>query len=204
MLFKQRSYWYIYDFLLDILFLRVVTISCVYPSLWIDIIMIFIYLEPYTLERNYISRWYPFFHDHLVFLVLFLWWLREIVCRECGSYFITSCCTLVWWRLFFLMLVLTRLSPCQLVSLLLTMLSSIGIINWYHSLSSPWLSQALLLLCFFCELVNPFAWCVWEGRVLHLVSHLFKTMLMLNAHPYISLLKCFAMTHTHRFGWAYS
>lgn len=67
--FKQRSYWYIYDFLLDILFLRVVTISCVYPSLWIDIIMIFIYLEPYTLERNYISRWYPFFHDHLVFLV---------------------------------------------------------------------------------------------------------------------------------------
>jgi hypothetical protein len=52
--------------------------------------------------------------------------------------------------------------------------------------------------------VNPFACCVWEGRVLHLVSHLFKTMLMLNAHPYISLLKCFAMTHTHRFGWAYS
>jgi len=98
--FKQRSYWYIYDFLLDILFLRVVTISCVYPSLWIDIIMIFIYVEPYTLERNYISRWYPFFHDHLVFLVLFLWWLREIICLECGSYIVASWCTLVWWRLF--------------------------------------------------------------------------------------------------------
>ena len=31
--FKQISYWYIYDFLVDILFLRVVTISGVHPSL---------------------------------------------------------------------------------------------------------------------------------------------------------------------------
>ena len=121
--FKQRSYWYIYDFLLDILFLRVVTISCVYPSLWIDIIMIFIDLEPYTLERNYISRWYPFFHDHLVFLVLFLWWLREIVCLKCGSYIVASWCTFFVVKFVFLVLVLTRLSPCLLVSLLLTMLS---------------------------------------------------------------------------------
>ena len=30
---KQISYWYMYDFLLDILFLRVVTISGVHPSL---------------------------------------------------------------------------------------------------------------------------------------------------------------------------
>ena len=37
---KQISYWYIYDFLLDILFLRVVTISGVHPSLQIYIIMI--------------------------------------------------------------------------------------------------------------------------------------------------------------------
>ena len=31
--FKQISYWYIYDFLVDILFLRVVTLSGVHPSL---------------------------------------------------------------------------------------------------------------------------------------------------------------------------
>ena len=37
---KQISYWYMYDFLLDILFLRVVTISGVHPSLQIYIIMI--------------------------------------------------------------------------------------------------------------------------------------------------------------------
>ena len=84
----------------------------------------------------------------------------------------------------FLLLVLTRLSPCQLVSLLLTMLSSIGITYWYHSLSSPWVVTSFVIICFFSELVNPFAWCVWEGRVLHRVSHLFKTMLMLHAHPY--------------------
>ena len=51
----------------------------------------------------------------------------------------------------------------------------------------------------FSVLVNPFAWCVWGGHVMHLVSPLSKTMLMLNAHPYISLLKCFSMTHTHQF-----
>ena len=38
--FKQISYWYIYDFFLDMLFLRVVTILGVHPSLQIYIIMI--------------------------------------------------------------------------------------------------------------------------------------------------------------------
>ena len=37
---KQISYWYMYDFLLDILFLRVVTMSGVHPSLQTYIIMI--------------------------------------------------------------------------------------------------------------------------------------------------------------------
>ena len=55
----------------------------------------FVYLEPYTLERNYISRWYPFFHVHLVFLMLFLWWLRESFCLECVSSIVASWCTLV-------------------------------------------------------------------------------------------------------------
>ena len=87
-----------------------------------------VYLEPYTLERNYISRWYPFFHVHLVFLMLFLWWLRESFCLECVSSIVASWCTLVWWRLF---------SSC---------LSLRGFchLNWYpsswwgfHLLSSP-------------------------------------------------------------------
>ena len=204
MIFKQRSCWYSYDFLLNILFLPCATISCVHPSLWIYTIMIVFYLESYTHERSYISRWYPFFHDHLVFLVFIslvapwnrLSWVRILYhCILMHSFVV---------KIVFLMLVLTRLSPCQLVSLLLTMLSSIGIINWYLSLSSPWVVTSFVVYSLFSELVNPFACCVWEGRVLHLVSHLFKTMLMLNAHPYISLLRCFAMTHTHRFGWAYS
>ena len=60
----------------------------------------FVYLESYTLERSCISRWYPFFHVHLVFLMLFLWWLRESFCLECVSYLVASWCALVWWRLF--------------------------------------------------------------------------------------------------------
>ena len=61
------------------------------------------------------------------------------------------------------------------------------------------------LFLFISKLVNPFSsMCVWEWYVLHFVSHFIKTMLMSNAHPYLSLLKCFAMTHTHYFVWAYS
>ena len=67
------------------------------------------------------------------------------------------------------------------------------------------LSQALVLILFISKLVNPFSsMCVWEWYVLHFVSHLIKTMLMSNVHTYLSLLKCFPMTHTHYFGWAYS
>ena len=80
-------------------------------------------------------------------------------------------------------------------------------LNWYpsswwgfHLLSSPWVVTSVgYSFCIFSVLVNPFAWCVWGGHVMHLVSPLSKTMLMLNAHPYISLLRCFAMNHTHRF-----
>jgi hypothetical protein len=54
------------------------------------------------------------------------------------------------------------------------------------------LSQALFYCCC-CILVSLWTFLlvgfVWEGHVLHRVSHSFKTMLMLNAHPCISLLK---------------
>ena len=113
----------------------------------------FVYLEPYTPKRNYISRWYPFFHVHLVFLLLFLWWLRESFCLECVSYLVASWCTLVWWRL---------LSSC---------LSLRGFchLNWYpsswwgfHLLSSPWVVTSIGLYMLISKLVNPFASCVWE------------------------------------------
>jgi hypothetical protein len=54
------------------------------------------------------------------------------------------------------------------------------------------LSQALF---FWCCYILVSLWThllvgfVWEGHVLHRVSHSFKTILMLNAHPCISLLK---------------
>ena len=168
-----------------------VTISCVYPSLWIDIIMIFIYLESYTLERSYIYSWYPY-----SFMSTFAWWLCERIYLEYGSYIVAFWCTLLWWRYVFSCL--SWWGFCHF--------------DWYpsswqsyHFLSSPWVVTSVSYsFCIYSLLVNPFAWCVWEGHVMHLVSPLFKTILMLNAHPYISLLKCFAMTHTHHFGWAYS
>ena len=110
----MTSFWISSLFLL-------VTISCVHPSLWIYIIMIVFYLESFTHERSYISNWYPlFFHVHRCFSFFSFWWLREKICFECVSYFPTSWCTLWPWRLFFLMLVLMRVLPFQLVSLLLT------------------------------------------------------------------------------------
>ena len=109
----------------------------------------FVYLDPYTLERNYISRWYPFFHVHLVFLMLFLWWLRKSFCLECVPYLVASWYTLVWWRLF---------SSC---------LSCRGFchLNWYplswwclFFLSSPWVVTSVGYSFFiFSVLVNPFA-----------------------------------------------
>jgi hypothetical protein len=73
-----------------------------------------------------------------------------------------------------------------------------AIISYLHQ----GLSQALVFNFLISKLVDPFAssLCLWEGYGLHFVSHFIKTMLMLNAHPYTSLLKCFAMTHTHHFG----
>ena len=153
----------------------------------------FVYLESYTLERSCISRRYPFFHVHLVFL-FFLWWLHESFCLECVSCLVASWCTLVWWRFFFLMLVFMRLLPSWYPS------------SWwgFHLLSSPWVVTSVgYSFYIFSVLVNPFAWCVSGGHVMHRVSHLPKAMLMLYTHPYISLLKCFVMTHTHHFGWAY-
>mgnify|MGYP003550858118 CR=1 FL=1 len=48
------SYWCIYDFLLDIMFLTFVPILCVHVSLWTYIFMIDVYLETYTHENSYI------------------------------------------------------------------------------------------------------------------------------------------------------
>ena len=82
------------------------------------------------------------------------------------------------------------------------------IISYLHHGLSQALIFNLLLVRLWTRLLDVcvtfLTSCVWEGHVLHLVSHLLKTMLMLNSHPYISLLKCFDVTHTHHFGCAYS
>ena len=200
MLPSKRSHWYIYDFPF---WISSVLPSCnhfVCTSFFVDIyiIMIVFYLESFTHERSYISNWYPlFFHVHHCISFFSFWWLRERICFECVSYFPTSWCTLWPWRLFFLMLVLMRVLP---FSISIPPLDKV-LTSYLHN----GLSQALVLILFISKLVNPFSsMCVWEWYVLHFVSHFIKTMLMSNAHPYLSLLKCFAMTHTHYFGWAYS
>ena len=152
----------------------------------------------FTHERSYISNWYPlFFHAHRCISFFSFWWLRERICFECVSYFPTSWCTLWPWRLFFLMLVLMRVLPFQLVSLLLT--------RFLLPIFTTGCHKRWFLFLFISKLVNPFSsMCVRKWYVLHFASHFIKTMLMSNAHTYLSLLKCFAMTHTHYFGWAYS
>ena len=109
------------SFWISCLFLLVI-ISCVHPSLWIYIIMIVFYIESYTQERSYNSNWYPlFFHVHHWIFFFSLWWFRERICLECRSYILASWCTL-WWWIFFLMLILTRVLTFWLVSFILTRL----------------------------------------------------------------------------------
>ena len=55
---KQRSYWCIYDFLLDIMFFNFVPSLCVHVSVWTYIFMIGVYLETFTHESSYIFNWY--------------------------------------------------------------------------------------------------------------------------------------------------
>ena len=87
-------------------------------------------------------------------------------------------------KIVFLMLVLTRLLPFLFG---IPPLDEAIIFYLHHGLS-----QALFYCCC-CILVSLWTHLligyVWEGHVLHRVSHSFKTMLMLNAHPCISLLK---------------
>ena len=177
---------------MDILFFPFVTISCVHPSLWMYIIMIVIYLESYTREPSYISSWYPyFFHVHHFILFLYLWWLRGSIC--CMSACLTS---------LHLSALMFGEDCCPRACL------DKPIISYLHHGLSQALIFNLLLVSLWTHLLDVcvtfLTSCVWEGHVLHLVSHLLKAMLMLNSHPYTSLLKCFDVTHTHHFGCAYS
>ena len=54
----KKSYWCIYDFLLNIMFLSLVPILCVHVSLWTYIFVIGAHLETYTHENSYIFNWY--------------------------------------------------------------------------------------------------------------------------------------------------
>ena len=71
-----------------------------------------VYLEPYTLERNYIPRWYPFFHVHLVFLLFFLSGasVKAFALSACLlSLHLDALLCVV--KIIFLMLIFTRLLP---------------------------------------------------------------------------------------------
>jgi len=75
--FKQRSYCRIYVFKLDISLFLFVTILCVHVSLWMYIIMIVVYLETYTHEKNYMSYWYPNGSVSILLFLFTFWWLRK-------------------------------------------------------------------------------------------------------------------------------
>jgi hypothetical protein len=185
--FKQRSHWYIVWLPFGYLILSFSNyFMC--TSFFVDII----YLESYTHERSYISSWYPYsFMSTIPFSFYIFGGSVEV--------------SVVWVRVLPLcILVHSCLVKTIVLVLVLTSLLFPIFIMGCHKL---W-----FLNLHISKLVNPFAWCVcvscltscvWEGHVWHLVSHLLKTMLMLNSHPYISLLKCFDVTHTHRFGCAY-
>ena len=74
-------------------------------------------------------------------------------------------------KIVFIMLVFTRLFA---ILIGIPRLDEAFAFYLHHGLSQCW-----LFFLHFSVLVNPFAWCVWGGHVMHLVSHLFKTMLML-------------------------
>ena len=134
-----------------------VTISCVHPSLWIDIIMIVIYLESYTLERSCISSWYPLpsrppFLSHVISLVA-PWkcvpWVRVI--SRCIS--MHSCVV----KIFLLMLVLTRLFA---ILIGIPRLDEAFTFYLHHGLSQAWLLfRFLVSVCILLLVV-----CVCVGR----------------------------------------
>ena len=131
----------------------------------------FVYIEPYTLERNYISSWYPFFHVHLVFRMLFLWWLRESFCLECVSSIVASWCTLVCGEDYFPHAYLYEAFAILLVSLVLMRLSSSIFTTGCHKhrfflclLVSLW--THLLVVCgndrpcTVCLILSRLCWCL--------------------------------------------
>ena len=200
MLPSKRSHWYIYDFPF---WISSVLPSCnhfVCTSFFVDIyiIMIVFYLESWSHERSYISNWYPlFFHVHrcisffgfggnvkgfvlsayLIFLHLGALFGRE-------DYF-SSC--LSWWGF----------CHFQLVSLLLT--------RFLLPIFTMGCHKRWFLFCLLVSLWTHFLVCVCGNDMsctLYLISSRLCWWAMLIL--ILSLLKCFAMTHTHYFGWAYS
>ena len=86
--FKQRSYWCIYDFLLDIMFFIFVPILCVHVYLWTYIFVIGVYLETYTHENSYIFNWYSNSLVTTPCSFLILWWF---LIGTSFVLFVTSC-----------------------------------------------------------------------------------------------------------------
>ena len=150
---KQISYWYMYDFLLDILFLRVVTISGAHPSLQIYIIMIsstqnLIHLREITSLDDILS-----FTSTLSFLCYFFGGSVKafalsacplslhLVALLCGEDYFPHA---YLYEAFAILIGIPRLDEAFIFYL-------------HHGLS-----QAQVLYMRISKLVNPFASCVWE------------------------------------------
>ena len=150
--FKQISYWYIYDFLLDILFLRVVTILGVHPSLQIYIIMIsstqnlihlreVAYLVDILSFTSTLSLLCYFFGGSVKAFALSAYLislhLDALLCGE--DYFPHA----YLYEAFAILIGIPRLDEAFIFYL-------------HHGLS-----QAQVLYMLISKLVNPFASCVW-------------------------------------------
>ena len=96
--FKQRSYFCIYVFELDISLYLFVTILCVHGSSWMYIIMIVVYLETYTHDNNYMSYWYPNGSVSHPFIGIFSY-CSTTSCSKCYAsfYFMLTCTCFVFW-----------------------------------------------------------------------------------------------------------
>ena len=175
-----------------------VTILCVHPSLWIDIIMIVIYLESYTLERTSISSWYPFlsrppFLSHVISLVA-PWkcvpWVRVI--SRC--ILMHSCVV----KIFLLMLVLTRLFA---ILIGIPRLDEAFTFYLHHGLSQAWLLfHFLVSLCIHLVLV-----CV-SGKVMPCTLYLIYLRLCWCLMLILTLVfsSAFSWLTQIFFGWAFS
>ena len=186
---KQISYWYIYDFLVDILFFPFCNyFMCI--SFFVDWYH-FIYLESYTLERCYIFSGYPY-----SFTSTFPWCLCEMIYLECRS-FVASWCTLLRWRYCFS---LACLDEAFAISIGIPPLDKAIIFFLHHGLSQVLVIHFAYLVCLWTHLLGVCGKDMSCTLYLH-YSRLCWCLMLIRILVFSSALPW--LTHID-FGWAYS